>query len=661
MLNSCVTPFSSKSDWAVPEDGFKQSFQLAQIKLNRYGYLIAIVEKVLREKSFPSISDEQLLLKLHKYFWCKIICKRGRITGQMSKTPAVFYQYFFEFPKRLKIYKEFAKVSLQMFNRKMPPNPDALAIHAYFQKKIRKHEGILHEYRNIMSPYYLPRPLPAQLATVREQLPLPDKLPYQKQKIAALESQIQTLTLQKAIFDMMEDGESLAPLEHAIAFLTAKLKKSKQREIPGTTEWSFRRLPLDAFNALYYSADAMNKLGRVYESVESLLNSPFLAFEAKGILETIQVGLQTSYIKKLKIYNYVINFWPSFENKTTLSYLSCSNAGKIWANGYRHIPPEALRGSGAAVAIYDIGYVIAHKSLKAAMPKNTLKPLESRSAKGNHATAVASLIAGLPNRARNFLGGLALQAQVVSIDVLENISSSFKPSIINISLTFNTSEDLPAGVPIEYNSWESKIEEMLQSSPYGKLLVFALGNGIGVPPAGVDISKNSAYKFAFLQNASIKSYSIIVGNLEKVASDHTVFLHPSSNQPGNFGESALCCLGSHLTIASNHADYATASGTSLSAPLVSAAAAILEGIGLKPLQIKDCLLEGASPIVIVNGKARLIERQELCHFPKNIVAASRRVFGCGLLNIEGALEAAYEKYPNAMTKFYAAQLQSKLR
>ncbi len=659
MLNSCVNPLSFKSGCAIPENGFKHAFQLAQIKLNHYGCLIAIVEKILQEKSLYAISDEQLLLKLHGYFWSKIICKLGRITGQMSKTPNVFYQYFFEFPKRLKIYKEFAKVSLQLFNKKVVYSQDALAIHAYFQKKIHKQRGALQDYRNIMSPYYLPRPLPAELTTTRERLPLPEKLPYQKQKIASLESQIQLLTMQKAIFDMTEDIESLMHLELTIAFLTKKLKKAKQREIPGATDWSFRRLPLDAFNALYYSANTMCKLSRLYSSLEFLLSSPFLALEAKEMLESIQAAMQASYIKKLKIYNYVIHHWPGFENKTALSYLSCSNAGKIWAKGYKHIPPEALRGLGATVAIYDIGHVKAHKSLKIAMPKNTLNSQKSVADQGNHATAVASLIAGLPNRAKNFLGGLAIHARVASIDVRENISTAFKPNIINISLTFNISEDLPVGVPVQYTSWEEKIEQVLQSSPNGRLLVFALGNGIGVPAVGLDVSKSSAYKFEFLQNVRIKPYSIIVGNLERVTSDHTVFLHLSSNQPGDFGELALCCLGSQLTIARNHTDYATASGTSLSAPLVSAAAAILEGIGLKPLEIKDCLLEGASPIVITDGKARLIERQKLCHFSKSVIAASRRVFGCGLLNIEGALEVAYEKYPKVMTKFYLAQLRSK--
>ncbi len=172
----------------------------------------------------------------------------------------------------------------------------------------------------------------------------------------------------------------------------------------------------------------------------------------------------------------------------------------------------------------------------------------------------------------------------------------------------------------------------------GKLLIQAIGN------QGIVLDQNEAVAQGFqciLDSDQQREHAIFVVNLLP----NGVYPCSSSNLPGKtVAEMTLSAIGTDIlsTIPGNLEEKGT--GSSFAAPFVTAAAALIEGEfpKLTTIQIRRCLLQSATPIVLDEyGIPRLVTLPDrLSNYPQERVDASRAIYGMGLLNVERALEMA---------------------
>lgn len=260
-------------------------------------------------------------------------------------------------------------------------------------------------------------------------------------------------------------------------------------------------------------------------------------------------------------------------------YLNTINAPSAW---------DRSTGSGVTIAILDSGIDTSHPDL-ASKVTGSIDATTVKDAVGQHGTEVAG-IAGAATNNGTGIASLGWNANLLSVKVLDNKGTGFTSwvvdgidkavdqgaKIVNLSLASTISEPfLQAAITRAYNR--------------GVLVVAAAGNNDdqgGSPvspkyPAAMDHVLSVA---ASTENDSIASFSRRGPTVDIAA-------------PGN-----------GLVTTQVGGGYAAASGTSLAAPMVSAAAALLiaQGYEASPDALSEQLIR--SGVSINNGSGGVLRR-----------------------------------------------------
>lgn len=124
-----------------------------------------------------------------------------------------------------------------------------------------------------------------------------------------------------------------------------------------------------------------------------------------------------------------------------------------------------------------------------------------------------------------------------------------------------------------------------------------------------------------------------------------LYPHPTSSLPGaELGDATISAIGTKVLSTIPENDYEALTGTSMAAPFVTGVALLLRAAfpDLLPMQIRQCILESATPIVLdANKTPHLIQNPEdLAQYTAEQIADSKRFYGRGLLNAKGAIEYA---------------------
>jgi hypothetical protein len=183
-----------------------------------------------------------------------------------------------------------------------------------------------------------------------------------------------------------------------------------------------------------------------------------------------------------------------------------------------------------------------------------------------------------------------------------------------------------------------KQNEMMSSLFKGKLLITSNGND------GVILDRSPKYmrQESYCHEDPLrKAQSIRVVNLLSSG----MIPSPSSTLPGDeFAEMTVCAIGTDVFSTLPGNAYGRLSGTSMAAPFVTSVALLLKGAfpALKPEQVRSCILEGATPIILDENKVPhlITDPDELKKYTSEQIKFSRCFFGMGLLNAKGAFEKA---------------------
>ncbi len=126
-----------------------------------------------------------------------------------------------------------------------------------------------------------------------------------------------------------------------------------------------------------------------------------------------------------------------------------------------------------------------------------------------------------------------------------------------------------------------------------------------------------------------------------------LYPNSSSRLPGaELSHAAISAVGTDVLSTVPENDYKRFSGTSMAAPHVTGVALLLKAAfpTLSPAQIRECILKGATPIVLDASKTPhvILNRQDLAQYTADEIEYSQRFYGQGLLNAKGAIEYAEE-------------------
>ncbi len=271
-----------------------------------------------------------------------------------------------------------------------------------------------------------------------------------------------------------------------------------------------------------------------------------------------------------------------------------SNLARAW----QLVQDYSLITQTVRVAVIDSGIDFNHPDLAGRLLSgiNYVTPGALPNDDYGHGTHVAGIVAAIANNGIGIAGG----APNVEIDPLKMLGSSGSGSITNLiraicdaaDRVINMSLEIPTGAiaPATADSIQAAV-----NYAYGKgsLLVAAAGNSNGGPvyyPARL----NQVVAVAALTPENTRaSYSAVGTQLDIAAGGGSFTTSVLSTWPASVPGK---CFGSgRVLLMENGVYYCTESGTSMSAPLVSAAAALL--MGIRPSLTNDqveAILEGTA-------------------------------------------------------------------
>jgi subtilisin family serine protease len=279
--------------------------------------------------------------------------------------------------------------------------------------------------------------------------------------------------------------------------------------------------------------------------------------------------------------------------------LQRSDAARAWQLIADHdLPQQTVR-----VAVIDSGVDFSHPDLAGRLLNgiNYITPSSLPNDDFGHGTHVTGIIAALANNGKGIVGGTSH----VEIDPLKMLGSTGSGTIANLNLAICDAADRGADVinmSLEVPSSLSTAlaDEMQAAVDYaynrGSVIVAAAGNSNGGPvyyPARL----NHVIAVAALTPELMRaSYSAIGTQLDIAAGGGSFTENVLSTWPSSVP--GKCTGTGRVLLTENGAYYCTEPGTSMAAPLVSAAAALLRSLqpSLTSDQVEAILVETARNI-----------------------------------------------------------------
>ena len=270
---------------------------------------------------------------------------------------------------------------------------------------------------------------------------------------------------------------------------------------------------------------------------------------------------------------------------------------------------QVATGSGSTIAVVDSGVDLNHEDLKDKIVGHVdcigADPLTGACKDGDtagqddfgHGTHVAGIAAAETNNGRG-VAGTAPDASILDVKVLDSSGSG-------------TAEDVAAGIKyaadhgaVVINLSLGNASQSIFGSSFQDALDYAFGKGaIPVIAAGNNFvlpsgSANHAIVVGALNRQGVKATYSNIGNAQ------WVIMAPG----GDFGETDSSCESDPISVLSTYpGTYACLAGTSMAAPHVSGAAAVLRSTGLTAQQTVDKLLSTTRslPTTSVDGAGAL--------------------------------------------------------
>lgn len=270
-------------------------------------------------------------------------------------------------------------------------------------------------------------------------------------------------------------------------------------------------------------------------------------------------------------------------------------AEQAWATG---------RGAGITIAVVDSGMFFGHEDFasgKVLPGRNFIEDGKRPDDDVGHGTHVAGIAAASTNNGRGVVG-VAPDAKILPVRVLELDKDDPAHTVFGIRQGVGTAEDVNAGIRWAVDNGAHVINLSLGNnvqgvagSSFGEAVRYAWDRGVlCVIAAGNSFATGSGFEDepALVVSATNRRdgkplYSSDVGKAQW-----------GMAAPGGAGVEADAddILSTYWEPDNNPNKYAYAAGTSMAAPHVAGAAAILRGLGLTPKQTVDRLLVTAKDI-----------------------------------------------------------------
>jgi subtilisin family serine protease len=272
-------------------------------------------------------------------------------------------------------------------------------------------------------------------------------------------------------------------------------------------------------------------------------------------------------------------------------------AETAWATG---------TGQGITVAVVDTGFYFGHEDFapgKVLPGRNFVEDGKPPADDAGHGTHVAGIIAASTNNERGVVG-VAPDARILPVRVLAHDAEHGATG---------TSDDLKAGIRWAVDNGAHVVNlslgeksedlfgpEMLEAIRYawarGVICVVASGND------GADDDPDNDYYSDPRTGSLLRDEKALVVSATNRADGKPTYATGVGGAnwglaaPGGDGSGEDAVISTYWTSANNPSTYAFASGTSMAAPHVAGAAAILRGLGLSPDQTVRRLLDTAKDI-----------------------------------------------------------------
>ncbi|MEZ5826445.1 MAG: S8 family peptidase [Geminicoccaceae bacterium] len=270
-------------------------------------------------------------------------------------------------------------------------------------------------------------------------------------------------------------------------------------------------------------------------------------------------------------------------------------------------------GSGQLVAVVDTGIDPTHTDLDAQIHASSKDIISSRNVladEGNHGTPVSGVIAA--ERNSTAMHGMAFDAKILAIRAdspgscagagcsfdQADLATATDYAVTNGADIINYSLGNASSLSTAYRT------ALTNAAAAGRILVFAAGNN-GDP--------NPSYPGAFAAESGAAGQAIVVGSVD---SGNTI--SSFSNRAGSAKNAYIVAPGEAIRSTSDGGGTVVYDGTSLAAPSVSGAAALVWDVApsLTAAQVVEILLKTATDLG---------------------AAGVDNVYGHGLLNLEAAL------------------------